>query len=117
MPVQESDARASLGVSRFVNLPEDLKGLWSKIPPDLQRIRDYLKPIQAWLISQAYREDYLLIQGDFGACYLMVGFAFENRLIPIYSTTQREVVKEMEPDGSVKLTHYFQHRIFRKYGD
>ena len=60
--------------------------------------------------------DYILIQGDFGACFLMVQFAFEKGFIPIYSTTEREAVETHGEDGSVSLTHRFKHRIFRRYG-
>jgi len=60
--------------------------------------------------------DYVLIQGDFGACYIIVNFAFEIGLIPIYSTTRRAAVEKHENDGSVKLIHQFNHQMFRKYG-
>ena len=63
------------------------------------------------------RGDYALIQGDFGACYIMVNFAFEQGLIPIYSTTVREAIEEPKDDGSVKLVHQFNHQIFRRYGE
>ena len=113
--VQEMDACASLGVRNIVNLPAELQELWRNIPPDLPEIKNYLDPIQKWLSSQANEGDHVLIQGDFGACFLMVNFAFEHNLIPVYSTTQREVVEEEQPNGAVRLTHHFQHQIFRKY--
>jgi hypothetical protein len=55
-------------------------------------------------------------QGDFGATYLMVRFALEQGLIPIYATTRRKAREESQADGAVKLTHHFQHQTFRKYG-
>jgi hypothetical protein len=58
----------------------------------------------------------VLIQGDFGATFLMVNFAFEKGLIPIHSTTEREATEELQPDGSVRLSHRFLHKRFRKYG-
>jgi hypothetical protein len=113
---QESDARSSLGVSNIINMPGDLQELWSNIPPELPKINSYLEPIRRWLTSRAKRGDYVLVQGDFGACYLMVEFSLEKGLDPVYSTTGREVLEELGPNGSVKLTHHFQHRIFRRYG-
>lgn len=113
---QEKDARDSLGVMRIVDLPSDLKGLWSQIPSGLQEITDHLEPVTSWLKSRAKKNDYVLIQGDFGACYIVVNFAFEMGLIPIYSTTRREVVEKHQEDGSVKLIHEFNHQMFRKYG-
>jgi hypothetical protein len=113
--VQKSDARNSLGVQQIINMPPDLKDLWRQIPPVLPKISAYLKPVKDWLASQAKKNDYVLIQGDFGACFIMVKFAFEIGLIPVYSTTEREAVEEHKEDGTVNLSHQFRHRIFRRY--
>jgi hypothetical protein len=115
-PEQEADARRSLWVKRTVSLPADLQDLWSNIPPDRPAIRDYLQPIRDWLKQEATPGDYVLIQGDFGACWLMVNFSLELGLIPVYSTTERQAAEEHQPDGSVELVHHFRHRIFRRYG-
>ncbi|MBW1705831.1 MAG: hypothetical protein JRJ86_11795 [Deltaproteobacteria bacterium] len=114
--LQQEDAKHSLGVEKIVDLPNDLKELWRQVPPDLPEIISYLGPIKSWLKSQASKNDYVLIQGDFGASYIMVNFAFEKGFIPIYSTTSREAVEEYGRDGSVKVVHNFKHQIFRKYG-
>ena len=115
-PLQEEDAYTSLGVRRIVEPPEELLRLWRRIPPDLRKIESFLSPIQDWLTARAEKGDFILIQGDFGACFLMVQFAFEKGFVPIYSTTEREAVEIHGEDGSVTLTHRFQHRIFRRYG-
>lgn len=115
-PTQESDARSSLGVSEIVAPPDEIKTLWCQIPPDLSEISDYLRPVRQWLRASAYPDDYVLIQGDFGACCLMVDFSFKAGLVPVYSTTRREVSEILDADGSIRLTHRFDHRIFRKYG-
>lgn len=112
---QESDARSSLGVKQIIGMPSDLKNLWRQIPPDLYEITNYLKPVKNWLAGQAKKNDYVLIQGDFGACFIMVNFVFKIGLIPVYSTTEREVAEEQRADGTVNLMHQFKHRIFRKY--
>ncbi|GBC63133.1 hypothetical protein DENIS_4126 [Desulfonema ishimotonii] len=115
-PAQEADARASLGVDRIVTPPQDLRAVWSGVPPDLPEISPYLKAVRDWLLAEARLADYVLIQGDFGACYLMVRFAFDFGMIPVYATTRREAVEEPQPDGTIKITHHFNHRRFRKYG-
>ena len=114
--IQKDDARSSLGIRQIVKLPPDLEEIWCQIPPDVPEINDYLAPIKTWLSQQASKSDYVLIQGDFGACYIMVNFAFELGLVPAYSTTRREAVENHDPDGTVMLSHQFRHRIFRKYG-
>ena len=114
--IQEEDARRTLGVSRVVDMPAELKELWSNIPPELPELETYLGPVKAWLEDQAAESDYVLIQGDFGACFTMVNFSFDRGLIPVYSTTLREAVEEYVEDGTVRLVHQFKHQIFRRYG-
>jgi hypothetical protein len=113
---QERDARHSLGIQRIEDLSSKLQSIWNNIPPYLSEISAYLVPIQNWLKVNAKQNDYVLVQGDFGACYIMVNFAFEMGLIPVYSTTLRDAVEEHKDDGTVKLVHQFNHQIFRKYG-
>ena len=115
-PLQESDASSSLGIEQIKCLPPDLKALWRQVPPDLKEINSYLTPIKTWLAEQTAESDYVLIQGDFGACYIMVQFSFEKGLVPVYSTTKRKAVEEHGNNGSIKLVHQFKHQIFRKYG-
>lgn len=113
---QKQDARNSLAVDHFVDLPADLKAMWRQVPADLEAIDGYLAPIKAWLRGHGEKGDYVLIQGDFGACFIMAAFAMELGLAPIYSTTEREAVEEHGEDGTVKISHQFRHRIFRRYG-
>ena len=114
--VQETDARNSLGVQGIIDMPSDIKELWQQIPPDLSKISSWLNPVKDWLAQNSIINDYVLIQGDFGACYIMVNFAFEIGLIPVYSTTERKAVEKHDDDGTVKLVHHFRHQKFRKYG-
>lgn len=116
-PEQAEDARQSLGVETIVSMPDAVRDIWGQVPPDRPAIADYLEPVRRWLADQARPRDYVLVQGDFGACYLMVRFAFATDLIPIYATTRREADETVQPDGSVTLTHRFRHVAFRRYGD
>ncbi len=113
---QVNDARQNLQVSECIPLPGDLQQLWGNIPPELEGLANYLEPFRAWLSENVANNDFVLIQGDFGACHLLIEFSFENGFIPIYSTTKREAVEEKQPDGSVKMSHRISHVRFRKYG-
>ena len=115
-PDQEQDARRSLGITRVVEPPEPLRELWGNVPPDLAELGAYLDPIQHWLLDHARPGDCVLVQGDFGATHLMVNFALECGLVPVYSTTERQATEEPQPDGSIKLSHRFLHKRFRTYG-
>ena len=116
-PFQESDARSSLGVERIIDMPDDFKEIWAQIPSDMEKLDDYLFPIKDWLAQNSVINDYVLVQGDFGACYIMVKFAFKIGLVPIYSTTTREADEQQGDDGTIKLIHHFRHQKFRKYGE
>ena len=70
----------------------------------------------ASMAEAASAGDYVLIQGDFGACYLMVNHVLDRECIPVYATTERQAKETRLEDGRVELTHTFQHVRFRQYG-
>jgi hypothetical protein len=104
-----------LKVLQIYSLPDALQALWSQVPPDISELAPYLSPVIHWLKIQAKPLDHVLIQGDCGACYILVQVSFRLKLIPIYSTTQRKAVEENGPEGAVRLTHEFKHVLFSKY--
>ena len=113
-PLQEKDAKENLEVEEFVALPKDLQNLWSNIPPELEKLDDYLIPIKEFIEANAKKGDYVLIQGDFGGCYEMVNFVKSLGLIAVHSTTKRDAVERVV-DGKVEKFSRFEHVIFRKY--
>ena len=113
-PAQEADAKKSLKVEKFVTLPDELQKLWSNIPPQLEELDDYLTPLKEFIKKNAKEGDYVLIQGDFGGCYVMVNFVKSLGLQAIHSTTTRDVVEKIV-NGKVEKFSRFEHVIFRKY--
>lgn len=113
---QEADAHASLGVARIVSPPSAIQSLWSAVPPEADNLTGYLAPVCAWLAEAARPDDFVLIQGEFGATWQMVNQALNLKLVPIYSTTRREAAEEHDEDGRVHLRHTFAHVRFRLYG-
>ena len=111
---QKEDAEKNLKVSEIINLPTDLQKRWSNVPPELDSIKLYLLPIRKWISKLAKRNDYLLVQGEFGAVYLIVEWAKRNELIPVYATTIRKVREKREGE-KIKTEKEFQHKRFRKY--
>jgi hypothetical protein len=114
---QRSDAIASLGVNRFIPLPENLAGIWNNVPPRPIGISDMLDPIREWFLREGTPGDFVLIQGDFGAAYLMVCFAIGNGFVPVYATTRRDAVETTGPGGEIVTTRRFNHCRFRRYGE
>ncbi len=114
---QQENARSELGVDTIIEPPLELRHRWANIPPDVPGLRPWLQPMCDWLAEHAQPGDYVLIQGDFGACYLLVRFALENRYIPVYATTERHAKENNLENGRVILEHTFDHVRFRKYGE
>ncbi len=115
-PGQRQALAPELGVNEVILLPPALQARWGRIPADLPELSAFLEPLREWLAAQARAGDFVLIQGDFGATYLMVQFAREQGLVPVYATTRRLAREEVRPDGTVKTTRCFVHQRFREYG-
>ena len=90
---------------------------WAQIPPQARQIAPLLEGYCQRLQSEARRGDYLLVQGDFGATYIIVECAKSLGLIPIYATTLRESREHKAPDGSISKQSLFKHCLFRIYGE
>ncbi len=113
---QEKDLRDNWNVQQIISMPEELENLWRNVPPHLTELREFLTPIFQWIERAGTRGDLALIQGDFGATYLLVNEAFRIGLIPVYSTTRRIIEEEILPSGEVRQNRIFKHEIFRVYG-
>ncbi|MGM0369636.1 MAG: CRISPR-associated protein Csx20 [Bacillota bacterium] len=111
---QKKDAKKNLGINNFHYLPEELQQRWSNIPANIEKIAELLEPFQKWLNENSVKNDYVLIQGDFGAVFIMVQWAVANDLIPIYSTTIRDT-KEKNSGDEIKIKKKFKHVLFREY--
>lgn len=113
--IQVRDAKFGLGVEEFIYLPDELQSIWSNIDPYAEHIEDKLEGIFEWIDKNANKEDYVLIQGDFGATYQLVEYCRSKGLKPIYSTTKREAVETGEDNGSLVLGHRISHVRYREY--
>ncbi len=112
---QEKAAREELKITDVIVPPQELQQLWSAIPPDADDLKPILQPIIAWIEAEGSRDDYVLIQGDFGACYLLVRDALSRGMVPVYSTTARLAREHFLDDGSIQMEHTFKHVRFRNY--
>ena len=112
---QIENARERLGVEEFVRPPRSIQEMWSGVPPHAEYLGEYLNPVYKWLEGTTSASDHLLVQGDFGAVYLMVNRAFALGLIPVYATTERRARDVSLPDGSTRTEHIFRHCMFRRY--
>lgn len=108
---QMEDAKRALNVKEFVALPTDV---WSQIPAESETVESSLLQLKAQLVKESSAGDVLLVQGDYGATYIMVQFAKEIGMVPVYATSKRVAVEKTE--GNKVLTNrVFEHVRFRKY--
>jgi CRISPR/Cas system-associated protein Cas10 (large subunit of type III CRISPR-Cas system) len=107
---QIKDAKDSMQVTNFTPLPSNLQKAFSNIPPELETLTEFAKPFKTYLQEKAKEGDFVLIQGDFGLCFILVEFCKQNNLIPVYATTKRIAVEE----NGIKISK-FKHSRFRRY--
>jgi hypothetical protein len=111
---QIKKASEKLGVNEFINLSEKLQIKWSNVPPNLNKLNNYLSDIKEWIEKISRKGDYIFVQGEFGATYIIINYSFAKKLIPIYATTKR-VNKEKVISNKVINEKIFEHIKFRKY--
>ncbi len=112
---QVDTIKSNWGIIEIVSLPLILQEEWSNIPPEISDITKHLEGIKLWLFEIVNKNDYILIQGDFGATCYFVKWAFQNEIIPIYATTKRIHIEKELKDGSIEIQKSFKHCMFRKY--
>ena len=111
---QFTDAHERFGVSEVVVFSKALLKLWSNIPADEEKIKPYLAPLWEHL-KDITKDDYILVQGDFGATYIVVEWVKSQGATAIYATTERNTVEKMVEGKSIK-TSIFSHVRYRIYG-
>lgn len=114
-PTQKDELKNKYKVDKIIYFPAELQDIWSNIPPELPSIKDYLQDILIWLKENSKPKDLVLVQGEFGAVFILVNFCMKEGLIPIYATTKREVSEEILKDGTVQLSRKFSHVRFREF--
>ncbi|MGJ0303598.1 CRISPR-associated protein Csx20 [Aliarcobacter cryaerophilus] len=112
--IQKDDAVATFGIDEFVYLPKNLQEVFSNVPSNLDRLNNYLEDIKKYLKENSSKDDIVLIQGDFGATFILVNFAKSLSLKPVYATTKRVVQEYLEEDKFIKKS-IFEHERFREY--
>lgn len=112
--LQRQQAETELEIDEFVYLPENLFQKWSNVPPDTDNLDEYLRDLMVWLDENASKGDYVLVQGDYGATFMIVTYCLKRKLIPVYATTRR-VAQEWNEGGKIITVREFEHANFRRY--
>ena len=112
---QKTDAQVSLGIANFKALPQTLLNAWANVDPKGELNLEAFDKIVFWLSENSSRNDFVLVQGDFGATFYLVDYCFKKGLIPIYATTLRATTEYIDGREQVKKISQFEHVSFRKY--
>jgi len=111
---EQIDDAKKMGVKEFIYLPKDLQKLFSNVPPELESLDEYKKPFEEYLLKNAKKGDFVLLQGDFGLVCSLVGFSKKLGLIPVYATTKSVAVERIIEGRTVKISEV-HHIRFRRY--
>lgn len=113
---QKNELKTKYGIQSIITPPPELQSRWSNIPPEFneEELQEYLTAIKDWLFYNTNQYDLVLIQGESGATYNIVSYLKHAYRIPIYATTKREVVEEVQNGKTVKKS-VFKHIRFREY--
>ena len=111
---QKLDAQNSLDISNIVEAPKNIKSIWANINPVGNLDQAELSKITNWIEQNSNTDDYILVQGEFGATFYIVDYCFKKGLIPVYATTKRRVTETREGD-KVITNRIFVHEGYRKY--
>ena len=112
---QIQELKGRFKIEKIINLSSDLQSLWSNFPPENNFPKKIADKFIEYLQNNSQKEDFVLVQGEFGLVFYIVDWCLKNNRIPIYSTTKRIFKEENQPDGSIKNIHIFKHVNFRKY--
>ena len=111
---QKEHAYNTLHISKIIECNIHIKNIWSNINPisslDLSKLDIVIK----WIKENTAQGDYVLVQGEFGATFYIVDYCLKKGLIPIYATSKREVIEEINEEKII-TNRIFKHETFRKY--
>jgi len=112
---QKTEAENTLQIKKIIKLPKDLQQIWSTVIPYGELDIEVLKEITGWIEENSDKDDFVLVQGEYGATFYLVDFCFKNSLIPIYASSKRVYKETKNENGTIKREHIFDHVNFRRY--
>ncbi|MDG5816166.1 CRISPR-associated protein Csx20 [Chitinispirillales bacterium ANBcel5] len=111
---QKQQAKTTLGVSEFISLPPELKGLWSDADPCASVGQLGVQEIICWLSDATSCGDYVLVQGDYALTFAVVDWCLSHKRVAVHATTKRCASETLE-DGVTVVKREFRHVKFREY--
>ncbi len=114
-PQQSADAARNWQVSQLETAPPEILNQWGNVDPSSETIDAELEEVTGWLSRVGRPGDLVLVQGEPGLAFATVRKVDELGMVPVYSTTKRQMHEEVLADGQVRKISTFEHVRFRKY--
>lgn len=112
--IQKNDAYENLKITKIIEAPPHIKKIWGNIDPISDLNTTKLDEVVSWIKENSNKQDYVLVQGEFGATFYIVDYCFKNNLIPVYATSIRRV-EETRQGEKVITNRVFVHEGYRRY--
>ena len=110
---QKNELLTRFNCQSIIYREKELTAIWSQIPAVESIDLSVIKAVTDWL-GDAQEGDVLIIQGEFGATFMLVDYALKNKMIPLHAVTKR-VATEQRNGETVQRQYIFEHVCFRRY--
>ncbi|PID26388.1 MAG: hypothetical protein CR982_10515 [Candidatus Cloacimonadota bacterium] len=99
--------------NNIIYLNKNLSNLWSNFDPFENKVD--ISSFEQFILDNSKKGDIVLVQGDFGATVKLVNFCTSNERVPVYATSKRESIEEIDDNGDVIKRSIFKFVRFREY--
>jgi len=112
---QIADLKENWGVTEIINLPENLKALWSQIDPEATSfdvVLDVVTPV--YKFADANDISIAMVMGEMSASYKLINYLKSDGVFIVVATSKRISQEVTQEDGSVRKVNVFKHIMFRE---
>lgn len=107
-------AEQTVGFTKIVDLPEELKKEWANITPE--NIEAVIANVHSWIREQGeHFETVIHIAGQMSAVHVLLTLLQASEYTCVYSFTERVSEDIPQEDGSVKKIISFKHKGWVEY--
>lgn len=94
--------------------PAVVSDYWCNVNPNGSLSDTGISTVFDWLKTIS-KDSAIIVQGEYGATYMVVDWCIKNGIAVYYITTNRNADEQTNTDGSSTITRIFRHAGLRKY--
>ena len=107
------ELKNNFGVCEIILPNAEISEKWQAIPTESETEKEIIAPFLGFLLP-VKANDFLVIQGEFGATFAITDWALNRGIIALHSATER-IAQEFRDGEKVFRNYVFEHKCFRKY--